>query len=629
MDVWQDSIHGPIQWFDVTTAESFSAVMRSQPVRRLRHISQLGFASESYPMATHNRLSHSLGTMNVAIQLAAKFTKDQVNETIDIFRKTFEAPKTSQKTDKKRTWLVKHIALAALLQDLGQLPFEQSTSSYFELDGPHRQQVSSWLGCDPNLLTGKQGFTLGCLNYMHEEIKAKDFDFILVAQMIAPDLFPERERSALVQMVLDSPFDADRIDYVLRDGVPTIGSSIQASQVISSIEKYGENKLVINSAAPIAGVILTRNVLYRAVYLDPRKRFHEAALRSLISSIKDMEQSNVYSPKFGEIAISDFLTLNDQSILNWASSIYDAKTQPSTIRRLAGTVVGLEEPEYDTVWLSRTPSCEEAVDISDTGVLAAPSIETKRALDVPFDFFSVDGSDPKATLKSIVPELFSAEVDEQKDAILSYLPKNNSSFIAKRLDEARASGALYNSLSAHLAEQSFGCSADTRNMPGFTGRPIHISWCWDDISYVRRIVRALYRKQQRYRILLTDFDGLGNTTKDNSTRLIEDAAAVLIVASRSYTDRWRQLPNGNLATELLTINRRIERGDDITVIAISIDPWYQLEEAFPWATLGFTDSPPFVGKPLSTCNSRDIEVLIDTVIGSTHDTQNPEIDLNE
>lgn len=614
MEIWHDSVHGPIGWFDGASEEEFHAIMHSRPVRRLKQVSQLGFAAESYCMATHSRLAHSLGSMNVAIDLVAKLDPEQVENCLENYRDLTLTPTKNRRKEDKASWLKRHVGLSALLQDVGELPFEQSTKTYFELDGGHRQQVASWLGCDPNQLTGKIAFTLGCLNYLSEIVDSDRIDFICLARMIAPDLFRDQSESPLIKSVLDSAFDADRIDYVIRDGGPTIGSSIQASQVIASIEGYRNSQIIVNSPAPIAAVLLTRNVLYRSVYLDPKKRLHEAALRSLIATMEREPRKQKAAPPFGEISISEFFALTDQALLSWVQSVYTDNQQPSTVRNLAGTVLGYEEQKYETVWLSKNDDCQDIAKLEGLGVLAAPSVEAQRALDVPAQLFAINSRDPRATLNDIIPELFAAEVDEQKDAILAYIPMQSSPNVRKRLEAGASDGSLYNALSGMLAEQSFGCTSDTRHAAGFEGPPIHIVWCWDDIAYTRRIVRSLYRKRQQYRLLLSDFDGLGTTPRNNSVNLIREATIVLVIASHSYVGRWKNRPNGNLAAELLEIRSRVGKIDQPTVLPVSVDPWDEIAEEFPWAAIGFDASAPFIGKPLSHCTARDVEMLVDKLI---------------
>jgi len=56
-----DVVHG-----DVSMPPAVHAVLDTPPVQRLRNLLQLGCASYAYPCATHKRLEHSLGVMELA-----------------------------------------------------------------------------------------------------------------------------------------------------------------------------------------------------------------------------------------------------------------------------------------------------------------------------------------------------------------------------------------------------------------------------------------------------------------------------------------------------------------------------------------------------------------------------------
>jgi len=51
---------------------------QSEPMQRLRRIKQLGFSEFVYPGATHSRLSHSFGAMQMARRMFEVFERNEV-----------------------------------------------------------------------------------------------------------------------------------------------------------------------------------------------------------------------------------------------------------------------------------------------------------------------------------------------------------------------------------------------------------------------------------------------------------------------------------------------------------------------------------------------------------------------
>src|SRR5215210_6534108 len=127
----RDSIHGSIG------IEPFELpIIDSRYFQRLRQIKQLGFAENSFPGATHNRLIHSLGAMKAATLIFENifgentFGYEEVNSSRSFTQSAEKTAGASEKVDLPASAFEKFratIRLAALLHDIGHGPLSHTT----------------------------------------------------------------------------------------------------------------------------------------------------------------------------------------------------------------------------------------------------------------------------------------------------------------------------------------------------------------------------------------------------------------------------------------------------------------------------------------------------------------------
>src|SRR5688572_22102248 len=90
---------------DVPFTPRVRAIVDTPEFRRLSRITQLGFASQVYPGATHTRFEHALGVFHNALRYLAQLSHDaRFREQIDTHR-------------------AEVLLAASLLHDLGHWPF--------------------------------------------------------------------------------------------------------------------------------------------------------------------------------------------------------------------------------------------------------------------------------------------------------------------------------------------------------------------------------------------------------------------------------------------------------------------------------------------------------------------------
>jgi hypothetical protein len=195
----RDVIHGsiPVQGSELP-------IIDSRYFQRLRQIKQLGFAEFSYPSATHNRYIHSLGAMHIATRA---------------FDTIF-----GERSEPRFRAVVR---LAALLHDVGHGPLSHTT----EFAMPDVRKLF------PNAKRARKAthedYTLkiiqdsGLTPLLERAGREHGFKPAHVASLIDPsvetgdDFFVEDGVSyqPILQQLISSELDADRMDYLRRDSL--------------------------------------------------------------------------------------------------------------------------------------------------------------------------------------------------------------------------------------------------------------------------------------------------------------------------------------------------------------------------------------------------------------------------
>lgn len=202
----KDSAHavmqaGPGQHIPVT--DRLTAVLDHRHFRRLNSMTQLGVVSQVYPAATHSRREHSLGTYANAIRIIRALWSDPISP---LFRQIV----TEQDC--------KDVLLSALLHDIGQFPVAHDLE---EIDGrlfDHEELTIS-------MLNGKwKREDSGSREVVFESMKdlfkmwgtsAKRIEAVLTAKASSTTA---SWREKLLRSIISGPIDADKLDYLMRDG---------------------------------------------------------------------------------------------------------------------------------------------------------------------------------------------------------------------------------------------------------------------------------------------------------------------------------------------------------------------------------------------------------------------------
>ena len=212
-----DNVHGYIGLTEVEVS-----VVDTPTFQRLRRVSQLGPAELVYPGATHTRFAHSLGAMHLAGRLAQVVVPEADRQLI---------------------------RLAALLHDVGHPPFSHTLE---QATGVSHEEV---------------GRILTRSGELSDVISAQGYDPAEVAEVAWG-------RTRLESLVISSPLDADRLDYLLRDSLHT-GVTYgrpdveRILRVIRRVSLGGSPALGVpaRSLHAVEHFLLCRAFMFRTVYL--------------------------------------------------------------------------------------------------------------------------------------------------------------------------------------------------------------------------------------------------------------------------------------------------------------------------------------------------------------------------
>jgi len=229
----QDPVHGRIPLTDVERS-----VINTPQFQRLRRIGQLGPADYVFPGACHNRFIHSLGAAHVMGWMLAQ--------------------RSLQKHFDGRENMIQILRLAALLHDLGHLPFSHiGEVAYGIVD---RGGINEYV--DGTTLTAFDVAARGAPHGLHEKLtvdlirngevgtriddRLDEVDGTKASELVALIIEGSYPSDLVCTNLVSSDLDCDRLDYLVRDSLAaglTYGqvdlSYLIESLVVAEHPQYG------------------------------------------------------------------------------------------------------------------------------------------------------------------------------------------------------------------------------------------------------------------------------------------------------------------------------------------------------------------------------------------------------
>ena len=293
--------------------------------QRLKRIKQLGLASVVFPGALYTRFEHCLGTMHIA----------------NLFFQRFEEEFDEKYQQKLR--------LAGLLHDIGHSPFSHTFEIAFKRlknIGPARFKDHE---SNTRFIVSNLGKRKNIQDLLKQSgIKEKPIQFFKDIGNIATGKKEQlNKKDKFLSSIISGEIDADRIDYLLRDGLHT-GVNFIGFDILQILENISMNKkkdkLIIGKqgeyrafheriAISLGEAVLTsRYHHYTFLVNHPRNiaanlmiiKALEDSLKNFRKKVNQIEYTKTFDKFFFEYDDNDFLNFIYQHGSENAKNIIDS-----------------------------------------------------------------------------------------------------------------------------------------------------------------------------------------------------------------------------------------------------------------------------------------------------------------
>jgi HD superfamily phosphohydrolase len=634
--VWQyDAIHGSIDLKDVIQPSGIDVIrklIRTSALERLRRVSQLGFASQTFPSSDHSRYAHSLGTMHMMrflinrVQKERNFSKEFYNELHEKFPEEF-----TKDLEHSHKMLSQHLLVAALLQDTGELPFNKTLELLFKPSKELKSEISKLVNIDCSSLKTKQIFTLGCGIINNIDI-LKGFNLPLLVYLITgrldPDLGVARHIASLRHM-MDGIVDADRLDYVFRDAHHTFGSFGSIDALIGSLLYYDEKGPVFADTGPVSSFLALRAYLYTTVYAAPANRFKFVLLFEFLKGLSKNSKCSdeFYSDNFAKgLTVDDFMKVDDDYFVTRIKT-YAGGNSFKHLSKKSRTALELllgNGDEYSCLWLPPPQKECNPVKIQYKDLPDNLFFDTFR--DRSLQFYGRGGvriSAPRFKMygecipleecggpfRSMISEGWS--LVPVPDSVLLFTPKQKTGHAWQKFNNGLEEGWLFRLL-IEKDWYSFDLPDDTRKASGFSGPSLFVSYTSEDIDIVKQVVSVLHTLKQKYFLFSNPINGICGTPAENSVKAVEEAERVLMIVSNEYVRKYQDFPEGYVAKEFYAMLRRRDE-ESFNVLVLSCDEKDDVASRLPWSQIGYEEIPYF-GKALRGLGMTEMEDIVRGVV---------------
>jgi HD superfamily phosphohydrolase len=535
--------------------------------------------------------------------------------------------------------LINHLLVAALIQDIGELPYNVATANFFKPSPRVVETVTNAFAIELTNCEPKIVFALQWLQHRDNSEHLAGLSLPLLAYLISgrrPHGISDFRGLRAIRHMTDGAVDADRLDYVHRDAFHTVGVKRSPEAIIASLLYYYDDGPVFSSPGAVSDFLATRAILWSSIYLAPSNRFRVILFSQILRGLQEPFANS------GPLALQglsaeglDYETLpqiDDLLMDDIIRAISHDKSRLRTGKAVAAAeALTRTDTPYDYFWLGASELSDENVKIDFDFTIPndlfrdsysdyqSHTLYAHRSIRIAVDHFRYLGG--TATLEDCSGP-FNAMLTERSSALpmpgrlLLFRPTNPPRLpIWAEMDRRIMDSSLFYRLKYEDRKALLDFTTDTRKENGFHGRALFISFAFEDIHTVKFIAAELHRRRHRYHCLLEPYSGLGNTARTNSVQAIISAEAVLMLYSSNYAGKFRNEPNGALAAECFAMTRRYAEDPSFKIIPLSLENYRNIGPAFPWPEIGFAEGgQPMVGPALRNAPNDTISAAIDHVI---------------
>jgi uncharacterized protein len=304
----RDPIH---DFISLTDYDFIQKLIDTKYFQRLRRLFQLGVSVYVYPSATHNRLSHSLGTMELFGRIFDNIHKDIRDGSKDELRKIGVA--------------------TILLHDIGHGPMSHVSEQIFKFK--HEPMTT-------------------------EIIKNTEIADILRHESIEPDTILDlinhtSDENKYISQLISSQLDADRLDYLSRDAYFTgvAFGKIDLERIVRTLKIYHgggdiEGYVVSSNKGmeAIESYVLSRHLMYQGVYFHKTTRCFERMIEKVFKrAIVLAGENRLTLPeefaflKTNNFSVNDLIQLDDHAVYNVISQW--TKNSDTILKDLANRII--------------------------------------------------------------------------------------------------------------------------------------------------------------------------------------------------------------------------------------------------------------------------------------------------
>jgi len=279
---FKDNVLGYIQVKD----ELIWNLIQSKEFQRLRRIHQLGGMYVTFHTAEHSRFAHSLGVYEIARRM--------INEIEGISFSEEERLLT---------------LCAALLHDLGHGPFSHAFEGVFHFNHEDYTKRIILENTEVNQLLS-------------------DYDPTFPDKIAS--IIDKKYPNKIVIQIISSQFDADRLDYLMRDSVNTgVHYGKTDLQRLFRVMRVVEDKVVVKKSGlrEIENYIISRYHMYHQVYFHPTTRSFEIILTNMLGRFKELVSKGfTFKHRYdfimplleNNITIDEYLSIDETTVLHYA-----------------------------------------------------------------------------------------------------------------------------------------------------------------------------------------------------------------------------------------------------------------------------------------------------------------------